>query len=78
MECRDCSRYDTEMSRCRDGKVNPQSFESSFSVAQHLGIRSLCVFNAYREHLVQSRQPVTKAPESSEKRPPMHAVRRRF
>ncbi len=58
MDCRDCPRYDNAHTRCKDGKVNPHTYEQSFSVAQFMGLRSLCVFNDYRERLLQSRKPV--------------------
>ena len=57
MICRDCARYDLETERCRDSKVNPQSWESAVCVSQVLGLRSICAFNDYRERLVQSRRP---------------------
>jgi hypothetical protein len=58
MVCRDCARYDGDQGRCRDQKVNPQSWDQAVSVAQVLGLRSICTFNDYRERLVRSRSPV--------------------
>ena len=58
MVCRDCARYDSERERCRDQKVNPQSWDTAVTVAQVLGLRSICAFNDYRERLVQSRSPL--------------------
>ena len=55
MYCRDCARWDDEAERCRDGKVNPPNLETAVSVANVLGVRSICVFNDYRERLVRSR-----------------------
>jgi len=53
--CRDCARYDLDSKRCKDSKVNPQDWETSITVAQVLGLRSICVFNDYRERLVRAR-----------------------
>jgi hypothetical protein len=53
--CRDCARYDPESKRCKDAKVNPQDWETAVTVAQVLGLRSICVFNDYRERLVRAR-----------------------
>lgn len=55
MYCRDCARYDAENKRCKDAKVNPQDWETAVTVAQVLGLRSICVFNDYRERLVRAR-----------------------
>ncbi len=55
MYCRDCARYDIENKRCKDAKVNPQDWETAVTVAQTFGLRSICVFNDYRERLVRSR-----------------------
>jgi hypothetical protein len=35
--------------------VNPLSWEQSVNVANVLGVRSICIFNDYRERLVGSR-----------------------
>lgn len=55
MHCRDCSRFDIAARKCRDGKVNPQTWGESIEVANHLGVRCICVFNDYREKLVSTR-----------------------
>lgn len=55
MYCRDCARYDSESKRCLDSKVNPPNWETAVSVSQVLGLRSICVFNDYRERLVRCR-----------------------
>lgn len=60
MECRDCARWDGEARKCLDGKVNPHKWTVAVEVAQVLGIRSICIFNDYRERLVNSR----RVPES--------------
>ncbi len=57
MDCRDCARYDKEAAKCRDGKVNPQRYEHALSVAQVMGLRSICVFNDHRERIVGVRHP---------------------
>lgn len=56
MDCRDCSRYDAEASKCLDGKVNPRTYEQALGVAQYMGVRAICVFNAHRDRLIQVRQ----------------------
>jgi hypothetical protein len=58
--CRDCPLYDKEAERCRENKVNPQSWDMAVSVAQVFGLRSICTFNDFKERLVQSRKPVEK------------------
>ncbi len=55
MDCRDCARYDLEIKRCRDQKVNPQDWETAVNVANVLGVRAICMFNDHRERLVFSR-----------------------
>lgn len=67
MHCRDCARYDSESKRCKDSKVNPPNWETAVSVSQVLGLRSICVFNDYRERLVRCRkvdEPVADVPEN--------------
>ncbi len=54
MICRDCARYDAENAKCRDGKVNPERWDSAFNVAKVLGIRAICMLNDHRERLVGS------------------------
>jgi hypothetical protein len=65
MLCRDCHRYDPEAESCRDGKLNPQSFSDAVEVAQHLGPRAICVFNDFRERILDIRKgaPLPKPPE---------------
>ena len=58
MECKDCHRFDPEEKRCRDGKINPHNWETAVSVSQILGIRTICMFNDYRERLIESRSPI--------------------
>jgi hypothetical protein len=55
VDCRDCARFDLETRKCLDKKVNPKSWGQSVDVANVLGVRSICVFNDYRERLVRSR-----------------------
>jgi hypothetical protein len=62
MECRDCARWDGEARKCLDSKVNPHNWEIAVSVSQVLGLRSICIFNDYRERLVNSRKPIEKSP----------------
>ena len=53
--CRDCPRWDDEKGRCLDGKVNPQKYSMAVEVANVLGVRSICMFNDYRERLIRGR-----------------------
>lgn len=55
MKCRDCPRFDQDSERCRDGKVNPESYEAAMNVSQILGLRSICTFNEHRERLIENR-----------------------
>lgn len=55
MTCPDCARWNPDEERCRDGKVNPQSWSQAAEVANALGVRSICLFNDHREKLVASR-----------------------
>ena len=61
MYCRDCPRYDSEERKCLDGKVNPDTWERSVTVAQVLGLRSICTYNDFRERLIASRRPASNA-----------------
>ncbi|MFW5697163.1 MAG: hypothetical protein ACOCX1_01230 [Fimbriimonadaceae bacterium] len=56
MHCRDCPRFDQEAQRCQDGKVNPPRWETAVDVANVIGVRSICVFNDYRERLLETRK----------------------
>ncbi len=55
MNCKDCARYDFESRKCLDHKINPHSWDQAINVANVMGIRSICMFNDYRERLVHSR-----------------------
>jgi hypothetical protein len=55
MHCRDCSRFDPELRKCRDQKVNPITWAEAVDVANVMGLRSICMFNDHREKLVVSR-----------------------
>jgi hypothetical protein len=59
MDCHDCPRFDIEANRCRDGKVNPRTYEQSFQIAKHIGLRAICVLNDHRERLVEARRPAS-------------------
>jgi hypothetical protein len=56
--CRDCIRFDADKQTCRDGKVNPPTWEAAVSVSQVLGLRSICIFNDHRERLVHCRKNI--------------------
>lgn len=58
MECRDCARWDREERKCLDSKVNPHNWEAAVSVSQVFGVRSICMFNDYRERLILCRKPI--------------------
>lgn len=62
--CRDCALWEAESNRCRNGKVNPHSWEETVNVANVLGVRAICIFNDHRERLVQSR--LTQSPPRSD------------
>jgi hypothetical protein len=55
MDCRDCARLETETGKCRDAKLNPEHWEQAVAVSQVFGLRAICVFNDYRERLIQAR-----------------------
>jgi hypothetical protein len=61
--CEDCPRWDSEKRKCRDGKLNPQTWTQAFEVAGHIGLRAICVFNDHRERLVKSRANQVEAKE---------------
>ncbi|AIE83555.1 hypothetical protein OP10G_0187 [Fimbriimonas ginsengisoli Gsoil 348] len=46
--------------------MNPASWETAVTVAQVLGLRSICTFNDYRERLVASRRPFPPAESKNE------------
>ena len=52
MSCWNCARYSRTDRRCREGKANPKRKSDSIKVAELLGVRTLCHYNPYREHLV--------------------------
>jgi hypothetical protein len=37
---------------CRDGKLNPPNLVDAVEVAQHLGPRSICMMNEFREQVL--------------------------
>ncbi len=51
MHCRRCPRYDVEAQHCRDGKANPRSKADTVSVAEMLGLQTLCHYNPFRDAL---------------------------
>lgn len=68
MFCRDCPRHDEEKQVCRDGKINPHSWERAVEASQVFGIRSLCPFSEYRERLVKAREIAAREVERSRPR----------
>lgn len=67
MYCRDCALWNPEDRRCKNGKVNPQSWEETVNVANVLGVRAICIFNDHRERLVGSR--LSQVPERPTSKP---------
>jgi len=57
MECRDCARWNSEDRKCLDEKINPRTWDVAVNVSQVLGLRSICIFNDYRERLIDCRNP---------------------
>ncbi len=55
MRCEDCTRYDSELKKCLDSKLNPQSWSAAIDVSNLMGLRVICVFNDHRERLVKCR-----------------------
>lgn len=67
MDCRDCVRFDFESFRCRDGKVNPDSWVRTVETANIHGVRAICTFNDWREKLVNSRTQIIRPTRKSAK-----------
>jgi hypothetical protein len=55
MECRDCPRYIE--GRCKDGKLNPETWDQAVNASNVFGVRAICTFNDHRERLIESRAP---------------------
>ncbi len=55
MFCKDCARFNEETEQCRDGKLNPRTWGDAIEVANHIGVRAICMFNDHRELLVDTR-----------------------
>ncbi|HLI47922.1 MAG TPA: hypothetical protein VKV18_04430 [Chthonomonas sp.] len=51
--CWRCRRYDRIRRLCRDGKANPRRKIDAFALVELLGVRSLCIYNPYRETLAR-------------------------
>ncbi len=69
MHCRDCSRFDPEIGKCKDLKVNPLSWDEAVNVANFIGLRSICMFNDHREKLILSRTPPDRYPRANGRQP---------
>jgi hypothetical protein len=50
--CLTCSTYDHEQNRCRVGKANPRKKHESQTVAELMGVQTLCIHNPFREPLI--------------------------
>lgn len=55
MNCPDCPRYDSVGEKCKDGKINPGSYQLASEAVQIFGIRSICTYNDFRETLLERR-----------------------
>ena len=51
MSCWNCPRYSRTDRRCREGKANPKRKSDAITVAEILGVRTLCHYNPFREPL---------------------------
>jgi len=63
MTCWQCPRYDRDQRHCLDGKTNPSKKSDAVVVAELLGLRALCHYNAFRDSLAL-RMYFPKAPET--------------
>lgn len=52
MRCEDCPRFDSDRTACKDGKLNPLKWQNAVEVAQHFGIRAICMLNDHRERIL--------------------------
>lgn len=75
MRCRDCPRYDPDVERCRDGKVNPLRWEQAVEAANVLGLRAICPLSDFRERLILSRTPAPPRRSARRPMPPRPASR---
>lgn len=55
MKCKDCVRFNPDTEKCKDQKLNPHNWETAVNVAQTHGVRTICIFNDFRERLVHNR-----------------------
>ncbi|MEZ5164098.1 MAG: hypothetical protein R2688_10215 [Fimbriimonadaceae bacterium] len=60
MNCRDCHRFDPEKETCKDGKLNPLTYEQASETLMIYGIRAICIFNDHRESLIERRTVAMK------------------
>jgi len=58
--CPRCRLYDRGGRRCTMGKVNPRTKLDTYETAQVLGVRALCAFNLYRDHLASGKGKVRR------------------
>ena len=65
MKCRDCPRYDLELRRCKDGKLNPLRYSDAIEVANVWGVRAICSYNDHRERLVGVRTGAVDSDEDT-------------
>jgi hypothetical protein len=50
--CLRCRTYDRETARCRLGKTNPRKKHETQTVAELLGVQTICIHNPFREPLI--------------------------
>ncbi len=67
MRCKDCHRFDSASEICKDGKLNPRHYSQAIEVAQQFGPRVICIFNDYREQVIESFAKNELSPKKSER-----------
>jgi hypothetical protein len=66
MKCQDCPRYDHDLRRCKDGKLNPKRYSDAIEVASVWGVRAICAYNDHRPRLVEVRTGAVEPGEDGE------------
>jgi hypothetical protein len=65
MDCRDCARYCLETNKCKDKKLNPQTYSEAVEISGVYGLRVICMFCDHRERLLQGRALQIPSPKPS-------------
>ena len=77
MTCWQCPRYNREERRCLDGKANPKKKADSVTIAETLGLRTLCHYNPHRDALAlrmyfpHHPQTIVASRSQTSRRPPL-------